>query len=244
MIQGNTSWPKRKAVETVKPSNNKRRAFVISSFVAVFLLGSVGLAYALGFFTDSRITEIRALQAKLQDDSLSQTDRQALWQELRSKMGALPDNLRAELRGNRGRGGDPSQMFQREKVILAMPHDQMIAEVDKEIDRDVAREAERAKRRAAEDAKKPAGDAGKTKDGGGPTGGGPPGAGGDAAAGQGGPGGPPSGRPARSEADRVAARHQFLSRIPPEDRVAHSQYRELVKARAAQRGVSVPQRGS
>jgi hypothetical protein len=108
----------------------------------------VGVAYAMGCFDpDTRLSEVRQLQAKLVDHApVSGQDNKekiAVLGDLFKKVSRLPPDLR-KAAGE----GFRQVIMQHVSDVLAMPPDQQTAQLDKDIDFAVSVEQEIAKRRA------------------------------------------------------------------------------------------------
>jgi len=139
MIPVKRPVPRRPAAIHVLPAKEKRVTKGRWAFAAVaVLLVGLGVAWAAGWFSsDPRIVEIKDLQAKMADPSLSDKDRRAVMGEVFQKMRALPEDARAKL----FEPGPPKAMMKglvkHISEVLAMPPDKQVAELDKEIDRAV-----------------------------------------------------------------------------------------------------------
>lgn len=224
-----------------KPLMNRGRWVAL---VLVLLFCGVGAAWATGLIgPDPRLSEIRDLRARMADPSLSDDERSTLRGEMRKKMQDLPDDLRMKVRQERsggqaqgpgqgrGRGPDLKQM----KDILAMPEKDRLAALDKEIDAT----AERMKKRQEEMAKNEAANQGKDQAANGKPGDGAATGGQTGQAGGRGPGG--WGQMTDAQARQM--RNTRLSSTPADSRATFSTFRQLMQARALQKGTSLPQWG-
>jgi hypothetical protein len=196
-----------------KPISKKKLGII----AAIVLLICAGAAFAFLRPRD-RGAEMAALREKMRDPNLSDDDRRALRDQMRSLW---------DQGGGRFRGGPPRDFggFGRRgrsdadiKKILAMSPADQIKELDKDIDDMLKRE----KQRQADAAKN--GNA-NNQNGGGPRGGG------------GGPGGPNQ---------STARRDRMLSSVPAEARAdrtisreLHQAYNEMMQGRASQRGITL-----
>jgi hypothetical protein len=186
----------------------------VIALIAMLMITCVAAAWFTGLIgPDPRLAEIRDLQAKLGDQSLSDKDRRATFDEIRKKMDELPEDVRQKLwqerMNGRGQGGPRGFGGVSPSQLLAMPADKRNAELDKMLDRMVDFQKQQAARNGQ----------------GGPGGPGGPGGG---PRGPGGPGGPQN-----------QWRNRFLSSMPAENRAAGSIMRQLMQARAEQRGISM-----
>jgi len=188
-----------------KPLMTRGRAIGLIVLLMITCLGAAWFTGLIG--PDSRLAEIRDLQAKLGDQSLSDKDRRAVFEEMRTKMDALPEDARRKLWEDR-RGQGPRMGVSPSK-LLAMPEDKRNAELDKMLDRMVDFQKQAAKNGQ----------------------GGPGGPGGR------GPGGPGGGGPGGGQQNQW--RNRMLSSMPAENRATWSIMRQLMQARAEQRGISM-----
>jgi hypothetical protein len=185
----------------------------VIALIAMLMITCVAAAWFTGLIgPDPRLAEIRDLQAKLGDQSLSDKDRRATFDEIRKKMDELPESVRQKLwqerMNGRGQGGPRGFGGVAPGQLLAMPVDKRNAELDKMLDRMVAFQKQAAQN----------GQGGPGGPGGGPRGPGGPG----------GPGGPQN-----------SGRNRFLSSMPAENRATWGIMRQLMQARAEQRGISM-----
>jgi hypothetical protein len=211
MIPVNRPMPRRPAATYVLPKKQKRvtKGRLIFVAVAVLLVG-LGIAWAAGLFgSDPRIAEIKDLQAKMADPSLSEKDRRAVMGEMFQKMGTLPEDMRSKLFQSGPPRLNMEGPIKHISELLALPPDKQVAEIDKEIDRAVKMSKGQ---------------------------GGPPGAGGQGRGGQG-PGGPGPGGPGQSP---NAGLNRLRSSMPADARAQFNIWRQLVQARANQRGITMP----
>jgi hypothetical protein len=200
------------------------------------------IAFTVAWFTgligpDRRLSAIQDLQAKLGDQSLSPEEKRATWEELGKKLQELPEDLRFKAMMPRGGGGGgpfgPGGGQQRMKAILFMPEKERNAELDKQIDR-MVEGAKRWEQAQKDNAAKPNAQAGSNTSPQGTNGG--PG-------GPGGGGGPPGGFRPPTDAQMTQFRNRMLSSIPADTRASFGTMRQLMQARAAQRGTPLPQFG-
>jgi hypothetical protein len=216
---------KRAAKSYAVPKQNRMTRGRWITAIAVLMLICVGVAWCAGWIgPDPRLAEVRSLQEKLGDRSLTEDQRRVTFQELGQKMRDLPENLRRKLfeEGMRGRGpGSPRGpgFGVSPTKLLAMPEDKRNAELDKMLDRMV-------------DGMKQIQQMAKNGQGGPPGGPGPGGRSG------GGPPGPPGGGPGGSPNQW---RNQMLSSVPADARASFGLMRQLMQARAMQRGITLPQ---
>ncbi|HEV2971761.1 MAG TPA: hypothetical protein VGY55_17435 [Pirellulales bacterium] len=118
------------------PSKKKRmtkgRWILLAS---ALVLGGIGVAWAAGYFgPDSRLAELKELQAKIADPLLSDQDKRAFGTEMRKKVESLPQNLQQKVFQEMG---SQFMKVQLKHVgdILAMPPEKQAAELDKDLDR-------------------------------------------------------------------------------------------------------------
>ncbi len=218
--QGNTTWPRRKPVSAVpeKKKTSKKKILMIVGLLLAILLVGAGSVWA--FNRMSANAKASAMIAKMDDPN---ADRRTMFRDMRD----LPDSAKQQVRE-----AMEERRMQHVRDVMAMPHDQMIAEINKEIDRMVERQKDAEKRRAERGGKGGPG---------GPNGQNPNGASngqngnssGDQANNQ-----QPGGRGYRTDETRQANRDKWLSSRPATDRVAMTQYREVMKAQMLSRGVS------
>ncbi len=215
------------------------KAKKIAAVIVVFglLVGAgFGGVWAWNYMgRQARLAKIDEFRNKMQDPSLTDEQRGALWGENRQLFEGLSrEDRRAAFQGGGfGRGRNEEDRI---KKFLAMTQDEQNAELDKEIKRRLDREKEREardKERAADAAKTNGSDTNASQDG--KTG----------SDGSGSDGGGP--RAAKTDAQRKLAMNSRLSSIPPQQRVERSQSRQLsqyfnnmVQSRAAQQGISLP----
>jgi hypothetical protein len=177
-----------------------------AALISVLLIVGLGAAWLMGMFgPDPRLAELRDLRAKAENQSLSEKDRRALFDEMRKKWQELPEDVRQKAMQNAG----PRMMNRGPKVseVLAMPADKRNAALDKEIDRMMEREKQR------EEAAKN---------------------------GQGQAGGPPAGFQPPNQGQMNQWRNRMLSSVPADSRASFGIYRQLMQARAEQRGITLP----
>ncbi len=217
----------------------KKIALVIAVF-GLLVGGGFGAVWAWNYMgRQARLAKIDEFRDKMQDPSLTDEQRRALWGENRQ----LFDGLSAEDRRAafaRGGGGFGRMRNEEDRIkkFLAMTQAEQDAELDKEIQRRLDREKEREARdkaRAADAAKTDGSSANGSQDG----------KNGNDSSGSGSDSGGP--RAAKTDAQRKLAQNSRLSSIPPQQRVQMSQNRQLnqaynnmVQARAAQQGISLP----
>jgi hypothetical protein len=185
--------------------------------VTVTAVTLFGAGWLFGWFSNSAaIAEVQQLQAKAADPNLSDTDRRTLFEQMRTKMDALPDSARREVR-EAGRQVFEQRMEARISEILAMPPAQRIKALDADIDQAEKRRAEWAKRAQANASQTGAK-------------GGQPGANGQKGGGQ--------RRPvAVNDSQRVDRLKNRLDRSSPESRAKRNAYAQLVNQRRQQRGL-------
>jgi hypothetical protein len=185
------------------------------ALITILALTGLGAAWCSGWFgPDPRMAEIRDLREKLGDQSLTEAQRRATWQELGQKMRDLPEDMRRKVfeEGMKGRGPGPRGFGGvSPSQLLAMPEAKRNAELDKMLDRMV-----NGMKQMAQNGQGQQGPGGARPMG-------PPG---------GGPGGSPN-----------QWRNRFLSSVPADARASGTIMHELVQARAQQRGISLLQWG-
>jgi hypothetical protein len=125
-----------------------RIAILGTALLAAIAVVGVGVAYALGCFdTDTRLVEVRQLQAKLIDHApksgQDNKEKLAVLGDLFKKVSSLPPDLR-KAAGD----GFRQVIIQHVNDVLAMPPDMQTAQLDKDIDFMRAVEQEIAQRRA------------------------------------------------------------------------------------------------
>lgn len=204
-----TSLPKAALAKRVAPSYSlpKQKRMTRgrwAALISVLLIVGLGAAWLMGLFgPDPRLAELRDLRAKADDQSLSEKDRRALFDEMRKKWQELPEDVRQKAMQN---AGPPRMMNRGPKVseVLAMPVDKRNAALDKQIDDMLKRQAEMAKN------------------------------------GQGQGGGPPAGFQPPNQGQMNQWRNRMLSSVPADSRASFGIYRQLMQARAQQRGITLP----
>src|SRR6266700_3514936 len=101
--------PKRDLPKGKKPLMTRGRAIALIALLMLTFVGAVLFTGLIGL--DPRLAGIRDLQTKLGDQSLSDKDRRATFDEMRKKLVELPDNLRQKFQqeqermNSRGQGG-------------------------------------------------------------------------------------------------------------------------------------------
>lgn len=215
---GNYTWPKRK--KAVVEERPKRRYLRWVVGAVVVLLAGVGIAWAVGVFsTDPRLKEIGNLRAQMDGQNLTDEQRAALFGQLRDKMDALPENLRASLRGNRRGGFDNSRMMKHLNDLFAMSAADRDAALQKEVERQLEREKREQERQATNDAANgkndSSGSSGNNRGGG------------------------PGGRHTQSDAQRTASAQRRVENQSPQSRAAMGVYKQMVEQKAQQMGVSI-----
>ncbi len=222
------------------PKKSAAKKIVIWSISALLVLGlgGVGIAYCCGVFDpDSRLQEVRAANAEtmkiVKTDGLDNKEKIEKIKAARKQMEALPEGLR-KVAMEEGGKMIMQMMASRAKEVLAMPPAEQTAALDKDIDFMMSMRSEFAPPKSAD---KPGAAAGGTPATGGaatpPSG---SSAGADAGPRPGGPGGPPINR---DSPEAKQWKNRFLSSVPAETRVQMGQYRELMAARATQRGIQM-----
>jgi hypothetical protein len=195
---------KRAAPNYSLPKQNRMTRGRWAALISVLLIVGLGAAWLMGLFGfESRLAELSDQRARIADKSLSDNDRRAIFDEMRKKWQALPEDVRQKAMQNAG----PRMMMNRgPKVseVLAMPVDKRNAALDKQIDDMLKRQAEMAKN------------------------------------GQGQAGGPPAGFQPPNQGQMNQWRNRMLSSIPADSRASFGIYRQLMQARAEQRGITLP----
>src|SRR3954452_16835542 len=114
----------------------------ISIWLTVVCVVVFGAGWLFGWFSNSAaIAEVQQLQLKAADPNLSETDRRALYEQMRAKMDALPDSARREVR-EAGRQVFEQRMEAHMDEVLAMPLAQRNKALDADIDQAERRRAE------------------------------------------------------------------------------------------------------
>ncbi len=123
----------------------------IAIALLVLIILCLGGAWALGWFksTDRAVTDVVQLQNKLADPNLKDTERRALWREMREKMDGLPADAR-EQTWEAGRQRFEQRMNQHIKEVLSMSRADQIKALDADIDRIERFEKMRQEREAAQ----------------------------------------------------------------------------------------------
>jgi hypothetical protein len=227
--------------DTPKTSNPKAKKIAIVIVIFGLLVGGgFGAVWAWNYMgKQAKLAKLNEMRDKMKDPSLTDADRQALWAENRQLLDGLSrDDRRAFFTqgGGFGRGRNEED---RMKKFLAMTPAEQTAQLDKDIDRMLADQKDReARRKQREDAAAKADASGKQADDKGGDNGGK-----DGGSGQ-------SGQTAKTDAQKKLDRNSRLSSMPPQQRVQWSQnrelnqaYRNMMQARASQRGVTLPQFG-
>jgi hypothetical protein len=183
----------------------------VAIWLTVITITIFGAGWLFGWFSNNAaIAEVQQLQEKAADPKLSDADRRALWDQMRSKMDALPESARREVR-EAGRQVFEARAEAHMTEILAMSKAQQVKAIDADIDAMEKRRAEFEKRMQA--------------NGGQPT-----------ANGQKGNG--TKGRPvATNDSQRVDRLKNRLDRSTPESRAKRNAYMTLVNQRRQQRGL-------
>ena len=108
----------------------------ISCSVGMVLLLLLG-AWAAGMFApDPQVTEIQSLRDKLsspETEKLPPEERRKLWEAMRTKIRALPEDQRREM-SQQGRRMFQERMAKRVTEFFALPKEKRIAALDKQID--------------------------------------------------------------------------------------------------------------
>ncbi|MBI3838376.1 MAG: hypothetical protein HY288_10650 [Planctomycetia bacterium] len=167
--------------------------------------------------TDPQLAKVQALRAQIDAEDLPREKRRELFGQMREEMEKLSPEVRKSLFADRRKEWQKRQQ-QQMREFFALPKDQQIAMLDKQIDR-----------------------RGRGWGRGGPNGG-PPGGGGPSAnaQGQGGPGGfggPGGGPRGGSGLDSMQRRKDYLDNTTPEFRAQMTEYRRMMQQRRTQRGV-------
>jgi hypothetical protein len=208
------------AIARPKPVAKKNSAgkIVLWSIAGLLALAGsgVGIAYCCGYFgPDSRLQEVRAKNAEvlaaIKTDTTDNDQKVAKIVEARKQMEALPEGLRKTAMEEGGKLM-MTMMANRAKEVLAMPPTEQTAALDKDIDF-------MQNMRKAFMAAQPASSS--------------------TSAGSGPPRGGPGGRPNPDSPEAKKWKNSFLSSVPAETRVQMGQYRELLAARAMQRGITM-----
>jgi hypothetical protein len=195
--------------------------------------GSVAWA-VIHFSKDRRFDDLAALREKLLDPLLTKEKREEIQDEIQQRRESLMPEVQKK-------AADSSAIFMQMmtthmKQVLALPKDQVMAAVDRDIDnmesmRQMFGQMGRGNRQGGQgDAK------GNAKNGDRPS------TGRNDDSRGGGPGGRPPGMggPMGTDAQRAAFRNQMLSSIPADTRATFTTYVQLFQARAGQRGINMP----
>ncbi len=218
---GNYTWPKRKKEVFVEKPKRRYARWIVGAMVV--LLAGVGIAWAVGVFsTDPRLKEIGNLRAQMDDQNLTDEQRGALFGQLRDKMDALPENLRASMRGNRRGGFDNSRMMKHLDDLFAMSAADRDAALQKEVERQLEREKRDQERQATNNAASGT-DSGNGSNGNGNNKG----------------GGGPGGRRTQTDAQKMANSQRRIENQSPQSRAAMGVYKQMVEQKAQQMGVSI-----
>ncbi len=224
---GNYTWPKRK--KAVVEEQPKRRYLRWIVGAVVVLLAGVGIAWAVGVFsTDPRLKEIGNLRAQMEDQNLTDEQRGALFGQLRDKMDALPENLRASMRGNRRGGFDNSRMMKHLNDLFAMSAADRDAALQKEVEDMLRRQQEREKRDAERQATNNAASGQDSSNG----------SNGNGSGNQQGGGGR-GGRRTQTDAQRTVGAQRRVENQSPQSRAAMGVYRQMVEQKAQQMGAPI-----
>jgi hypothetical protein len=223
---------KRAAAGVAKPASHKGRWIIaVVCFLFVATGAAVAVAYALHRpVTDPRLTEVRTMRDEFLTDGKLPDMRNPLNMikvaAIAAKVIAMPPDLQQKFMRE--------SMAARMRLVMSLPNDQMMAEIDKDIalgqgmrkfgpmrgpDKDGGKSDSSAKSSG------PSGAAGGTGSGAAP-----------AQSGQ--AGGPPVGP--RTDAQRKQWINSMLSSVPPENRAQWNQYQQLTKMRALQTGQTLP----
>lgn len=236
------STPAKKAAKAPSGAPFKMTKKHWVAFGVFMLLFVIGVAWAVIHFSkDRRFDDLAALRERLLDPLLTKEERQEIQDELQQRREAMMPEIQKK-------AADGSAIFMQfitthMKQVLALPKDQVLAAIDRDIDnmeamRQMFGQMGRGNRqggqgdaktgpRNADRATTGRNDSNQPQDnsrGGGP-GGRPPGMG---------PG------PMGSDAQRAAFRNQMLSSIPADTRASFQTYVQLFQARAVQRGINLP----
>jgi uncharacterized membrane protein YgcG len=212
------SRPRPSARGKVKAESGGKKKWVVLALLFLLLLG-LG-AWAMSG-PDPGVAKIQALRAEI--DNASGDQRRALWGQMREEMEKLPEAAREQLFAERRQEWETREN-KRMTEFFAMPRDQQIAAIDKQIDDWEKRRKERAQRQ--QNGAQANGQGGR----GGPGGGFGPGGGG----GRGGGGG--AGRSTDPSAALQRGKN-YLDRSSPESRAQRGEYRRMVQDRRQQRGL-------
>ena len=218
------------------------------AFGVVMLLLGGGVAWAVIHFSkDTRFDDLVALREKMLDPSLTPEERRDLQEEIQRRRESLMPEVQKK-------AADSSAIFMQMmtnhmKQVLALPDDQRLAAVDRDIDnmeamrkmfggrggrpagQGEARNGDQSTTSRNDSNQKSRNDSNQNR---------------DDSRGRGGPGGRPpgfGGGPMGTDAQRAAFHNQLLSSIPADTRASFHTYVQLFQARAFQRGVNLPQGG-
>jgi hypothetical protein len=212
-----------KRAGTGSPKASRKGRWIIIIVVCLLLVGggvAAGVVYALNHQpVDPRLAEVRDMRAEIMKDGELPDMRNPLnivkGLAIYAKVKALPPELQQKFMedmGNQMR----DKMGARVKLVMSLPDDQRLAEIDKDLDKQQGFRSFMQMANGNKDGKPD---------------GSPPGASGSSA----GSGTPTVG--SRNDADRKQRMNSFLSSIPVENRVQWNQYRQLMQARSIQRGM-------
>jgi hypothetical protein len=197
----------------------------VAGLAGLALLALLGawLGGWIRFTTDPRVTEIIALQEQARErfgqgsGPSNLTDAAAMatsMMEIRQKTEALPEHLRPQIE-QAGRSMFQSAFRARIDAYFALPPEQRLAEVDRQIDQ------EEMMRKAFEAGRAVAGALG----------------GGGAQAGSPASASPPRPGGSRSEEERNRWRKSMIDRTTPQERARYTEWRRAMDARRDQRGL-------
>lgn len=197
-----------------------KRIWIAGAVVATLLIAG-GLTWALYPRESKYVVQAQELMAKMQDENLSQEDRQQLWQQFRELRESVPDDQREEV--FRAAGEPWRRQFEsRMREFASLPENERNAFLDQDIDR-----METMRRQFEERMRAGGGERGP----GGGFGGGPGGPGG---------GGNAEGRQGRgnwTDETRTDRRRRRLDNTTPEQRAHMTEYFRAMNERRVERGL-------
>jgi hypothetical protein len=120
----------RRAPAKQQPSSSKKK-WLIAAVILLLLLSATG-AWAMWTREDPQLTKVRDMLAQIEDAPWDQRRKQ--FEGVRPEMEKLTEEQRDELRDERRQRWEEREA-QEMKKFFAMPHEQQIAELDKQIDR-------------------------------------------------------------------------------------------------------------
>ncbi len=202
-------------------------------WMSVLSVVGLGIAWGAGYFDENphivKIEEIRQ-QLNAPDQQLTSDQRRDLWGQMRKESEQLTDDQRHQM-WEAAQEDMQRRMEQKLDAYFALPPEQRVAALDKEIDESEARRKQFEKWRKEREAKEQA--SGDKKSGSSSSGNGEANRDGNRR----GPGGSGSGRGPRDEKSRQDSRKRSLDRTSPEMRGKMAQHAKELDQRRVERGL-------